>query len=308
MVCPTKFFPVVFRNRQLLTILFCCLFSTSIQQINDIKQQSDVEFAEIHALIENINDANELGDTYLMQVAKTGRLEAVKNYIKSGADVNMVNEVNNYTAIQYAVERGHYFTTVELINAGAVLNRKDKNGLSPYLLAVRRGLHEVIRVLLISERVDVNEALPSGQTALMMAVQQGLFNTTQLLLQYHADVNKITKSKESALMYASVIGHYELSKLLLENGAYVDQTNEDGLTSLMFASSRGYESIVELLLKHGSNINLRNLVDQTAFDLAVKHGHKMVANILYANGAITSRRQEIHLEPWALERRRQLHH
>jgi len=102
----------------------------------------------------------------------------------------------------------------DLLTNGAEVDVRDKNGMTPLLLAARKGNSEIVR-LLLAHGANVN-------------AQDHYLAWTPLIL-------------------ASALGHKKVVKLLLEYGADIDIKDQNGMTALKYAVKNGYKEIVELL-------------------------------------------------------------
>ena len=69
-------------------------------------------------------------DGPLIQAARTGNHEAVKQHLASGADVNATDRIGR-TPLHFASSVGDKKFVVFLITKGADLNAKDQNGRTP---------------------------------------------------------------------------------------------------------------------------------------------------------------------------------
>ena len=137
------------------------------------------------------------------EAAKSGDLDAVKEAIKNGSNVN---------------KRGEFQKT-------------------PLMIACENGHLEIVKFL-IQQGADVNIKNDSGSTALFYAAEASKNNMeiVKLLLQKNVDVNARDSSGSTALMFFCFNGHTESVKLLLQKNANVNVNNYDGRTALFDAS------------------------------------------------------------------------
>ena len=89
--------------------------------------------------------------TALIAAAHLGHAEVVRELIRAGAPLNHVNNLG-WTAVIEAIVLGdggprHLATLGALVDAGADVNRGDRNGIRPLEMARRRGYLSMIRVL-----------------------------------------------------------------------------------------------------------------------------------------------------------------
>jgi len=170
-------------------------------------------------------------------------------------------------------------------------NMKDDRGISLLMHASRKGLVDVVKMLL-DKGADVNYRDPFGSTALMYAAtlfpadKNEIFNldrTTEILIERGADVNAKGIDGMTALMYASKLGHEKIVKNILScKNVDIDIRDKlDGMTALMLASSFGNANIVKMLVKNRANITLKNNEGKTALMLASSQHHTEIANIIH---------------------------
>jgi ankyrin repeat protein len=241
--------------------------------------------AVIEKLLQAGADANAAlpeGETVLMTAARTGNAAAVKSLLAHGAHVNAAESWKGQTALMWAAAENHADVVRLLAAAGADIKARSKGGVfTPYLFAVRGGQIEAARAL-IESGASVDETLPDGTSALVLAVMNA---------------------------------HYELASLLLDKGANPN-ADEQGWTALhQIAWTRrpnyGYNlpgpvptgrldalDLVKALVQHGADINARekkeprdgnrnmlNRVGATPFLLAAKAVDLPLMRALLAHGA-----------------------
>jgi ankyrin repeat protein len=122
-------------------------------------------------------------------------------------------------------EKGHLDVARDLIEAGADVNAKDNEGLTPLYMCALGGHVEVARAL-IEAGADVNAKKDNGVTPLHMC---------------------------------AYTGHLEVSRALIEKGADVNTKEDDGVTPLYVCSQEGHLEghleVARALIKAGSNFN-----------------------------------------------------
>ncbi len=125
-------------------------------------------------------------DISINDAAKAGNIEAVKEHLAAGVDVN-TKGVGGMTPLHRAAREGHKETVEFLISNSADVNAKDKTGRVPLHRAARQG-HKGVAELLIDKDADVNakseSGLFKGQTPLDEAIKSKRteVNTVQLPL------------------------------------------------------------------------------------------------------------------------------
>ena len=124
----------------------------------------------------------------------------------------------------------------------------------------------------LNQGIDVNVTDEHGQTALMLAADQGHIDTVNFLLQYRASLDLQNKLGGTALMLACFKGHLEIVTELLKAGADVNAKSQNGYTALMQAAVKPNEAaiqIINLLLDQKADINAQDKEGYTALMRAV---------------------------------------
>jgi len=126
-------------------------------------------------------------DISIHDAAHKGNIEAVKQHLDAGTDVNAKDE-DGYTPL-YAVAGGGHKEIAELLIAkGADVNPKREDGATPLLIAAVAG-HKEVAELLIAKGADVNAKDKKGWTLLQHAVMMSKREIVGLLIAKGADVN-----------------------------------------------------------------------------------------------------------------------
>jgi len=149
------------------------------------------------------------------QAAEEGNIEAVKQHLAAGTDVNAKN-VFEQTPLNQAAWGRHTEIVELLITNGADVNAGGEFGRTPLLLAAIKGYKEIVE-LLIAEGADVNAKGEIG----------------------------------GALHYAAASGHTEVVGLLIANGADVNAKDAGDMTPLDAALTYEQAESADILRKHG---------------------------------------------------------
>ena len=127
-------------------------------------------------------------DILLIQAARQGNLARVQALLSQGANVN-ATDVQNTTALIYAVQGGHREIVAILREFGADINKsKQPQGLSPLMLAAALN-HSEILAQIIAAGANVNQVNQDGTPALMIATYKGHIAIAEQLLTAGARVN-----------------------------------------------------------------------------------------------------------------------
>jgi len=103
-------------------------------------------------------------DISIHDAARTGNIEAVKQHLADGTDVN-AKDAEGWTPLHLAASVGRKEIAELLIDKGADVNAKGVVGMTPLHHAVPNG-HKEIAELLIAEGANVNAKDERGKTPL----------------------------------------------------------------------------------------------------------------------------------------------
>jgi hypothetical protein len=191
---------------------------------------------------------------------------------KEELDRNLLNAAANGLAEQ----------AIKLLDQGADINCKDKDGQTPLMWASQNG-HFKITELLIKNGANSNDKNNFSNTPLILALITDHPQIAQRLIEHGADVNYKTKSGWTPLLYASKNGPLALVQLLLNHDADINCEDPYGFTPLMCAARNSRLAIAQLLLEHSVAIDCKNTRGQTALDIANQCScgeHAQIAELL----------------------------
>ena len=87
-----------------------------------------------------------------------------------------------------AASKGHTETVKVLLESGAKVNEKNKDGITSLMVAASKGHADIVQVL-ITNGAKVNEKNRDGITSLMVAALNGHTETVKALLEAGADAD-----------------------------------------------------------------------------------------------------------------------
>ena len=245
----------------------------------------------------------------LIEAARNQDAEAVRLLLSSGADPDS-RQVDDATALHWAVYREDVAMAALLIEAGADINSANRLGTSPLFIAAEVGNTELIERLLAAS-ADPNLALHLGETPVMTASRAGTIEGVLLLVAAGANVNASENSRQqTALMWAIAQGHIDVARVLIDagadlearsktrpmlmfvnnatNGGAFDQgvmENLGGFSALLFAARQGDVDIAKLLLNSGADIEGLAANGTSPLVVATHSGHGALARMLLDAGA-----------------------
>ncbi len=237
-----------------------------------------------------VNIVNSKGDSLLLVATTLGNLEAVRQIILAGADVNKTNAFTKDTALLRAL---YYTDNSELakllVYSGAEINAVNNYGHSPMFLALEKQRGDLVDLFLssgVSEGlnsdylfracakknymgvlamlkggVDPNVSNEKGNTPLIISASLGDLPSVRDLLAYRADVNAANNDGNTALIYAARYNQPQVVRELLKPQTMqapvdVNAQNKLGQTALYWAASKGYVDIVKRLLAADADATL----------------------------------------------------
>ncbi|AOW13311.1 hypothetical protein LPB72_09665 [Hydrogenophaga crassostreae] len=171
-------------------------------------------------------------------------------------------------------------SVVTMVLKGLNVGAKDEAGQTALLIAAQEGSLNVARFLLKQPSVKVEARNDKGESPLMMAAIKGHLELARELIKYKAEVNK---PGWTPLHYACANTEPEsrdMVALLLEHHAYIDAESPNRTTPLMMAARYGHANAVRLLLEEGADPGLRNEQGLTAVDFARSAGRSDQADLI----------------------------
>ncbi len=181
--------------------------------------------------------------------------ELVQLLIESGADIEARDD-KDYTPLLRAIEKSQESIVDLLIRNKA--NVQSKTGsLTPLHLALSRGQEQTCRSLIsagIAAGADLNAKNPDEMTPLVLAIRQGMESIVDLLIQNNVDV-EIECEGFRPLDWAVTLKKEGMVRSLIAAKADVNLKNRyRGYTPLVFAILKGTRSILDVLIQNGANI------------------------------------------------------
>ena len=134
----------------------------------------------------------------LYEAAESGDIEAVKQHLADGTDIELKCTGCGSTALGHAAKYGHNEIAELLIENGADVSAKSLKGLTPLHYAAANG-HKEIAELLIAKGADVNGkieiAVDKGDTPLDWAIFNNYTETADLLRKHGGKTGEELKAE-----------------------------------------------------------------------------------------------------------------
>jgi hypothetical protein len=123
-----------------------------------------------------------------------------------------------------AAEAGDKAEVERLVDKGAAVDVKNKEGDTPLHLASWKGHIDVVEFL-IAKGANVNAKSDNRKTSLHLASWGGHIDVVKLLIAKAANVNAKNNNRETPLHKASWWGHIDVVELLIAKGAIMNVKN-----------------------------------------------------------------------------------
>ncbi|KAF1957119.1 ankyrin [Byssothecium circinans] len=173
---------------------------------------------------------------------------------------NWCGPVVNARTLLWLAARGGYKIVVKLLleTDKVDVDPKDKNSQTPLSWTAKHGHEAIVKLLLGTGKADVHSKDKDGRTPLSWAAEGGHLAIVELLLQEKANVNAPGAGYKgrTALQAAAGGGHLAVVERLLKEKAKVNASAavNDGRTALQAAAGGGHLDVVERLLQEKADV------------------------------------------------------
>lgn len=138
----------------------------------------------------------------LLQAAKNGDLDRIKQILAEGANINAIDSSSGAGVISCSVRYGRFECFEYLLNNGADIHQPEDIGTLVHIVALT-GDAKSMR-LLIEQGIDIHaKNKEAGNTALHMATQSDAFACAMTLIEHGADLYVKNNRGETPLADAS---------------------------------------------------------------------------------------------------------
>ncbi|KAJ8387711.1 hypothetical protein AAFF_G00151420 [Aldrovandia affinis] len=139
-------------------------------------------------------------------------------------------------------------------------------------------------VMYASYKLTLEEKTLEGETALTLAIQEGLVENVRLLLNNWASPHNTNSKNESPLLLAVKMGSYDMVGSLIMQGATVEQNCMKKWTAVHEAAKVGCSDVMMLLLRNGGSVTERDQHGVSPLGIAAEYAHADVLELLINYG------------------------
>jgi ankyrin repeat protein len=222
------------------------------------------------------NTANASGATAILPLhlaAQAGRLPIVQTLIEFGADVNASSKDTKSTALHYASRNGSWDLVSFLIRRGALIDERDVDGATPYVVAARANHWHIVRKF--TKLADLSVPDFEGLGGLHYAILAGSISLVRFLKKHCPALPQNIKDREGKILGNELTctirsGNIDLFQMFWEDKSK-NFISEDGYGLSHFAVAASTNDVRNLLLPHITEWNLST------------------ANMRYSNGHVGRR-------------------
>lgn len=143
------------------------------------------------------------------------------------------------------------------------------------------GSHALTETVLRNSSLDIDKGDRQGITPLMMAAQGGYSRVAEILLEKGANVSIKADRDFTALHCCCHGGHVEVAKMLVgAGGSDLEARDRSGFTPLHTAADRGHWQVAAVLIKAGADVDTCQPCGSTPLFNAAFKGHVAVVRVL----------------------------
>lgn len=134
------------------------------------------------------------------------------------------------------------------IKSGGDLQAVNETGEGILACALREHCESDLVLLLIESGADIFDFDEQGVSVLDMAITYNSIEIVEYLIEHGVDINKTQRrSGFTPLMAAACYGRTEIVKILIQNGVVQDAVDLKGFSALDFARKMNKKSVLHLL-------------------------------------------------------------
>ncbi|KAL8991865.1 MAG: hypothetical protein Q9169_007581 [Polycauliona sp. 2 TL-2023] len=227
--------------------------------------------------------------TALHLAASMGLAKIASLLLKETTNIDAVDETGK-TALALALERGFEKAVEFLLNSGACVDLRHDHGRGVLLLITERGWYTAGNILMERTRQKAEEEAPGRARDriyfLLAAYEDNIGESRRLVANEELDLGTNDRDiSAAALVLAVEKGLIQMVETLLELGTDVNSKDYLGQTALHRATRRENEKIMRLLLKSGADVDCKDDDHRTPWSANLRCKKLGILQILLEAGA-----------------------
>ncbi|XP_070957319.1 ankyrin repeat and death domain-containing protein 1A isoform X11 [Macaca nemestrina] len=269
------------------------------RQLHEAARENNVSrMQELIGRRVNTRARNHVGRVALHWAAGAGHEQAVRLLLEHEAAVDEEDAVGALTeahlcfgmnALLLSAWFGHLRILQILVNSGAKIHCKSKDGLTLLHCAAQKGHVPVLAFIMEDlEDVALDHVDKLGRTAFHRAAEHGQLDALDFLVGSGCDHSVKDKEGNTALHLAAGRGHMAVLQRLVDIGLDLEEQNAEGLTALHAAAGGTHPDCVRLLLRAGSTVNALTQKNLSCLHYAALSGSEDVSRVLIHAGGCTN--------------------
>ncbi|ORY61624.1 ankyrin repeat-containing domain protein [Pseudomassariella vexata] len=261
------------------------IFERVVAQLDHVNQRD---------ILEELAEKKSVGSSVvkgLRMAVNFGYPERVNSLLEAGADIDAEDAIGGSTALGLAAWLCLEELFRLLLDKGADVNKRQRNGRTPLHTAAEDGYEGIVKMI-IEHGADLDLRI-HGWTAMLLAAKNWFPSIVTRLVNSGADVNAADYHGRRALHWAGKTGGANgegLARLLLAKGAELDATDHWGWSPLFWAVQNANLELVVLLLDFGADIGLVTKTGFTVLHLAAYVGDVPILQQLLNRGVSVNAR------------------
>ena len=260
------------RYKILVTLaLFLAVFKS-----NSMESQLNLDKAQLwHVLPQQIR-YRILNYVAWHSLPKELKFYIISYMLKSTSIKKMAESLNTIAQ----VNREFFLISQDLINAFTknYITQCPDQAYVDFFAAVQKNKMLIVKAL-VNNGIDVNIQNIYGNTALIIAANNGCKEIVELLVNAGANVDVKNFNGETALISAITNGHEQIVRVLLSAHADINVTDDEyGWDALTYAISGGNAKIIGMLMDAGAQVDEQNIRQSPAFSPAIKRKYQEISD------------------------------
>ncbi len=219
------------------------------------------------ANVNAVNDKVKATPLFMLLGQNPVQLDLIEKMLNKGA---LLDIPGTKTPLMLAAELGLLDAMKLFLKNGANPNATDDNGITPIAYALYNGEDEAVD-LLAEHGADINKQDTNGCTSFMFMCRSGKIESIRKCFKFNPEINIQDNAGRSAFIWSLPTGNKAVWDLLKEKGADLNAQDEFGRTPLIIAAQKGWFDACEWLLENGANPHIRD--SQTRPAIAYAQGN-----------------------------------